>query len=211
MRAHSPWLRRFRWTSWPSAAWNASSSSACRADNSGVDERTLEAVISALDDPERFNQLLQAVQAASDSGASIGARAAALLGLIRKAIDRLRERDRLDEAAVLQTVADSAPHMTADMMLSLLREAREQTETGEPPLAAKVIARMGDGAVANFVAGSIVAELAPPNGSRSRSGRSFQRMTGSTACSNSPRRPRRSRLLAAMPASKTSGRTPPTC
>jgi HEAT repeat protein len=141
------------------AAWERIVEFCLQGDNSAVvDERTLEAVITALDNPERFNELLQAVQAASDNAASIGARAAALLGLIRKAMDRLRERNQLDETAVLQTVADSAAHMTPEMMLSLLREAREQTENGEPPLAAAVIARMGDGAVANFVAGSIVAE-----------------------------------------------------
>jgi HEAT repeat protein len=141
------------------AAWDRIVEFCLQGDNSAVvDERTLEAVITALDNPERFNELLQAVQGTSDNAASIGVRAAALLGLIRRAMDRLRERNQLDEAAVLQTVADSAGHMTAEMMLSLLREAREQGENGIPPLAAAVVARMGDGAVASFVAGSIVAE-----------------------------------------------------
>jgi len=141
------------------AAWERIVEFCLQGDNSAVvDERTLEAVITALDNPERFNELLQAVQAASDNAASIGARAAALLGLIRKAMDRLKERNQLDEAAVLQTVADSTAHMTAEMMLSLLREAREQSENGEPPLAAAVVARIGDSAVVSFVAGSIVTE-----------------------------------------------------
>ena len=111
---------------------------------SGIDERTLEAVIGALDNPDRFNELLQAVQSSSGGGASIGARAAALLGLIRKAIEVLKERDRLDQAAMLQTIADSAAHMTPDMMLSFLQQARETTETDEPPLAATIVDRMGD-------------------------------------------------------------------
>jgi len=141
------------------AAWERIIEFCLQGDNSAVvDERTLDAVISALDNPERFNQLLQAVQAASDNAASIDARAAALLGLIRKAMDRLKERSQLDEGAVLQTVADSTARMTAEMMLSLLREAREQGDNGESSLAAAVVARIGDGAVASFVAGSIVAE-----------------------------------------------------
>ena len=141
------------------AAWESIIEFCLQGDSSAaIDERTLEAVINALDDPGRFNELLKAVQAASDKGASIGARAAALLGLIRKAIDTLKERDQLDETAVLQTVADSAAFMTPDMMLSFLREAREQTDSGEPPFAAEVIARMGDGTIATFVAGSVVAE-----------------------------------------------------
>jgi len=141
------------------AAWERIIEFCLQGDNSAVvDERTLEAVITALDNPERFNELLQAVQAGSDDARSIGARAAALLGLIRRAMDRLQERSQLDEAAVLQTVADSAGHMTAEMMLALLREAREQSQNGEPPLAAAVVARMRDSAVASFVAGSIVQE-----------------------------------------------------
>jgi len=141
------------------AAWNRIIEFCLQGNaNSGIDERTLEAVIGALDNPDRFNELLQAVQSSSGSGASIGARAAALLGLIRKAIEVLEARGRLDQAAIVQTVADSAAHMTPEMMLSFLQQARETTETGEPPLAATIVDRMGDRAVANFVAGSIIAE-----------------------------------------------------
>jgi HEAT repeat protein len=141
------------------AAWESIVEFCLQGDNkSTIDERTLEAVISALDNPERFNELLRAVQAAADKGASMGARAAALLGLIRKAIDRLRERNQLDETAVLQTIADSAAFMTPEMMLSFLHEAREHTDDGEPPLAAAAIAQMGDHTIATFVARSVVAE-----------------------------------------------------
>ena len=141
------------------AAWNRIIEFCLQGNaNSGIDERTLEAVIGALDNPDRFNELLQAVQSSSGSAASIGARAAALLGLIQKAIEVLKARDRLDHAAIVQTVANSAGHMTPEMMLSFLQQARETTETGEPPLAATIVDRMGDRAVANFVAGSIIAE-----------------------------------------------------
>jgi HEAT repeat protein len=141
------------------AAWESIVEFCLRGDtNPTIDERTLEAVINALHDPERFNELLRAVQGAADKGASMGARAAALLGLIRKAIERLKERNQLDETAVLQTIADSAAFMTPETMLSFLREAREDTDTGEPPLAAAAIAQMGDRTIASFVAGSVVAE-----------------------------------------------------
>src|SRR5436309_4404831 len=59
------------------AAWNRIIEFCLQGNTSGaIDERTLEAVIGALDNPERFNELLQAVQSASGGGASIGARAA---------------------------------------------------------------------------------------------------------------------------------------
>ena len=125
---------------------------------STVEDRVLDEVIAALDG-DRFSELVRAVQSGTgERTSSIGARAAALLTLIRKAVERLRERDRLDEAAVLQSVADSAAHMTPDMMLSFLQEARDEQQRGDAPLAAPIVERIGDQAIAKFVAGSVVAE-----------------------------------------------------
>ena len=123
-----------------------------------IDERALEAVIGALESAERFEELLAQIQSEEASGASIGARAAALLGLIQKAIETLKERRQTDHGPLLQRVADSAAHMTPEMMLSFLQQARQQTPTGEPPLAAAIVERMGDGTIATFVAGAVVAE-----------------------------------------------------
>jgi HEAT repeat protein len=106
-----------------------------------------------------LGELIRAVQSAtSDRSASIGARAGALLTLIRKAVERLRERDRFDEAAILQSVADSAAHMTPEMMLSFLQEAREEQERGDAPLAMPIVERISEGTIAQFVASSVVAE-----------------------------------------------------
>ena len=140
------------------AAWNSIIEFCLQGNsNAPIDERMLEAVISALDDPSRFDQLLQAVQSSSGTGASMGARAAALMGLIRKAIETLRARDNdVDQSAVMQTIADSAARMTPEMMLSLIQSARE--ESGEAPIAASVISRMGDTTIASFVASSVVNE-----------------------------------------------------
>jgi len=141
------------------AAWKSIIEFCLLGDTSAsIDERTLEAVIGALDNPERFNELLQAVQSAPPGAASVGARAAALLGLIQKAIERLKARGELDESAVTQTIADSAAHMTPDMMLSLIQQAREPTEGGEPQLAAAILSQMGDNTIASFVANAVVAE-----------------------------------------------------
>jgi hypothetical protein len=141
------------------AAWKSIIEFCLHGDTSAaIDERTLQAVIGALDNPERFNELLEAVQSAPAGAASMGARAAALLGLIQKAIERLKERGELDESAVMRTIADSAAHMTPDMMLALIQQSREPTDTGDPPLAKAIVSQMGDNTVASFVANSVVAE-----------------------------------------------------
>jgi hypothetical protein len=140
------------------AAWSRIVEFCLQGNDATVEDRVLDAVIAALD-ADRFEELVKAVQSAEGAGSgTIGARAAALLNLIRKAIDRLRENDRLDEAAVLQSVADSAAQMTPDMMLSFLQEAREEKQRGDAPVAAPILARMGDDTIAKFVAGSVVAE-----------------------------------------------------
>ena len=141
------------------AAWDRIIEFCLQGNDATVEERVLDAVIAALD-ADRFAELVKAVQSTEGKSASIGARAAALLNLIRKAIDRLREQDRLDEAAVLQSVADSAAQMTPEMMLSFLQQAKEEKQRGDAPLAAPIVERIGgnDNTIAEFVAGSVVAE-----------------------------------------------------
>jgi len=141
------------------AAWKSIIEFCLQGDTSAaIDERTLEAVIGALDNPERFNELLQAVQSAPAGAASMGARAAALLGLIQKAIEQLQAGGELDQSAVTQTIADSAARMTPDMMLSLIQQAREPTDTGEASLAATIISQIGEDTIASFVGNAVVAE-----------------------------------------------------
>jgi hypothetical protein len=140
------------------AEWERIIEFCLQGNDATVEERVLDAIIAALD-ADRFGELVKAVQSAETGGsASIGARAAALLNLLRKAIERLRDQGRLDEAAVLQSVADSAAQMTPDMMLSFLQEARAETQRGDMPMAAPIIERMTDPTIAQFVAGAVVAE-----------------------------------------------------
>src|SRR5258705_7975346 len=140
------------------AAWERIIEFCLQGDIDGsIDERALEAVIAAFDSVERFSELIERVQSASGAAASVGARAAALLGLIHKALEVLKERQE-DASPVMQTISDSAAHMTPDMMLAVLQQARQQTETGEPPLAASIVERMGDDTVAAFGSASVVAE-----------------------------------------------------
>ena len=142
------------------AAWDRIIEFCLQGDSDGsIDERALEAVIGALDSAERFGELIEAHPVGIRPAVPASGRgAAALLGLIQKAIETLKERRQTDHGPLLQTIADSAAHMTPDMMLAFLQQARQQTDTGEPPLAAAIVERMGDGTIATFVSGSVVAE-----------------------------------------------------
>ena len=141
------------------AAWDRIIEFCLRGHGEGsIDDRALNAVISALDDADRFGELIEAIQTPSAGGVSIGARAAALLGLIQRAIETLKDGREIDQARMLQTIADSAGRMTPDMMLSFLQQAKQATDSGESALAAQIVGRMGDPTIATFVAGSVVAE-----------------------------------------------------
>ena len=71
--------------------------------------RAIESLVEAVGDPTRFGELLDRLQRApAASGASIGARAAALLQLLQTAVDAAKASGAAAADAVLQTIADSS-------------------------------------------------------------------------------------------------------
>jgi hypothetical protein len=129
-------------------------------DASTLDERALASLLETLGDGSKFGALLDRLQTAETGagGASVGARAAALLQLLRKMRDAATERQGEEGAAlVLQTAADGASRLTPEMMLALVGQSL--AGSGEDAkVASGVLDRMNDPTVASFVAGSIVSE-----------------------------------------------------
>jgi hypothetical protein len=125
----------------------------------GLDERALSALLETLGDTSRFGMLLDRLQHdAVGGGATVGARVAALLQLVRRMRDTAVERQGEQGAAVaLQTAADAASRLTPDMLLALVGHART-ADAGDADVAAGIVERISDGTVASFVAGSIVSE-----------------------------------------------------
>ncbi len=122
------------------------------------DDRDLEALVDALGDTARFSELLDRFQhAPALQNASIGARAAALLHLLRTALDAARARG--DEAAeqALQTIAASSARLSPEMLLALLDE-RTAPDAAHAGMATAVVERMTDATIASFVANAVVAE-----------------------------------------------------
>jgi len=124
-----------------------------------IDESALASLLETLGDGSRFGELLDRLQTTRAAGStSVGARAAALLQLIRRIADAASKRSG-DEGAevVLQNAADAASRLTPEMLLALIGHARSP-DLQQSQVAAAVVDRMGDGAIAGFVAGSVVAE-----------------------------------------------------
>lgn len=158
-----------------------------------LDDRALAALVEALGDSAQFGELVARLQsAASEGGASLGVRTAALMQLLRAAIDAVEQRGTGREA-VLQIVADAMARLTPDMMLAMLSHIGPlgagagafggEGDAGPGTLAAAILARMTDRAVASFVARSVAAEC----GATERLARAFEALV--------PDRDRRDRLL----------------
>jgi hypothetical protein len=139
------------------AEWDQIVAYCLRGDAPALDERSLAALLDTLGDPDRFGELLERFQTSPAGGdASIGARAGALLALIRTLTRELSERQQ-DPGLLLQTVADAAARLTPDMMLALISQARSASAE-QSGLASSIITRMSDNTVASFVAASVATD-----------------------------------------------------
>jgi hypothetical protein len=140
------------------AEWDRIIASCLRGDQVRFDERALAALVAALGDRERFAEFLERFEHSAVSGAaSLGARAAALIHLLRTALDAARARGAEVEEQALETIAASSARLTPEMMLALL-DQRTSPEPADAAMANAVVDRMTDSTMASFVANSVLAE-----------------------------------------------------
>ncbi len=154
------------------AEWSRIIAHCLQSDAATLDDRAIAMMIDTFANPERLRAFLDTLQNTGDGqgGTSIGARAAALLALLRRAIDVAGRRGAQEAERILETVADAAPRLTPEMMLAL---------AGERP----VVDRMNDSGIASFVAHSVVSE----RGATERLAQAFQALV--------PEAERKQRLL----------------
>jgi len=124
----------------------------------GLDERARQSLADTLGDAGQFGDLLEHFQQSTALAAvSVNVRLAALLHLMRAALEAARSRAPAGADQALQTMADSCARLTPDMMLALLG-ARQSPDAADAEMAGALLERMTDETVASFVARSITAE-----------------------------------------------------
>jgi HEAT repeats/PBS lyase HEAT-like repeat len=129
-----------------------------QGDASALDERALASLVDSAGDPETFGELLEHFQQSeSASGLSVGVRVAALLQLMRAALEAAKNRNPADADRVMQTMADSCARLTPEMMLATLG-SRQSPDAADARMANSILERMSDHTVASFVARSVTAE-----------------------------------------------------
>lgn len=140
------------------AEWDRIIAHCMQGDVLEIDERALAVLTEIAADSERFGEFLQRLQTSGEGDAKAGARAAALLRIVRSLVARISARapDELDRT--LRSMAEATSRLTPDMMLALLAQAEQREAGTEGAAAGQIVDRIGDRTVAAFVAGNIIAE-----------------------------------------------------
>jgi HEAT repeat protein len=140
------------------AQWDRIIAMCLQGDMSGLDARALDTLSESLGDSQRFGDLLEHFQnATSVETASVSVRLAALLQLMRTALDAAQSRNPEAAEQLLQTMADSCARLTPEMMLAMLG-SRQSPNAADAQLATALTERMRDPTVASFVARTITIE-----------------------------------------------------
>jgi len=157
------------------AEWDRIIANCLQGDTVDLDEATLTQLLELTGDPERFGDFLTRLQDAGGADTKVGARAAALLRIIRGLIDHVNKQspDGLD--AMLRSVAQATSKLTPDMMLAML--SQRDLGTGEGEMVGAIVDRMNERTIAKFVAGNIVAE----RGATGRLAQAFEALVPDTA------------------------------
>jgi hypothetical protein len=153
------------------AEWGQIIAQCLQGNAAALDDRALASMLDTFADSARLRAFVDAMQTATaGAGVTIGARAAALLQLLRRTLEASAARGPQETDRIVKAVAEVAPQLTPDLMLGL---------AGEPA----VVAQMGDAGVASFVANAVIAE----RGATERLAQAFQALV--------PENERKQRLL----------------
>lgn len=139
------------------AEWDRILTHCLNGDAASLDERAIAALLDAVNDRDQFQQLLDRLQTMSATGgASIGARAAALIQLLRTAIDAAKGSG-IGADNVLQTAAEGVSRLTPEMLLALIGH-RQSASAEDAQVISGMLERVPDASIATFVARSVAAE-----------------------------------------------------
>jgi hypothetical protein len=146
-----------------SAGWDRIIAYCLQGDYASLDGSALASLFEVPGDPTQCVALLDRLERGpAASGATMTARAAALLNLVSAAVDAAGDTG-VDGAAgqgaareqILHTVAQAGARLSPDMLLALLAH-RQSGDPGHAQLASGVLERMSDGTISSFVANSVV-------------------------------------------------------
>jgi hypothetical protein len=138
--------------------WDRIIASCLEGDRGVMDDAAMKMLLEAVSSADTFGDLLEHFQRyQAMSGVSIEARAAALLQLMRRALEAVKKANPDDSERAMQTMADACARLSPEMMLALL-DKRQALDTAEAQMAAAIVDRVNEQCVASFVAQSVTTE-----------------------------------------------------
>jgi HEAT repeat protein len=138
--------------------WDRIMASCLEGDRGVMDDAAMQALLEAVSSSETFGDLLEHFQRfQAMSGVSVDARAAALLQLMRSALEAVKKNNPDDADRAMQTMADACARLSPEMMLALL-DKRHAPDAVDAQMAAAIVDRVNEQCVASFVARSVTTE-----------------------------------------------------
>ncbi|HXE81588.1 MAG TPA: HEAT repeat domain-containing protein [Vicinamibacterales bacterium] len=137
------------------ADWQAIIRHCLEDDRVTLDESVIRALLEAVERSEVLRDLLKHLECdAAESGAV--AQAQAIARMLQYIADAVAERqpDRLEQ--VLDTMAQAASQLSPETLVQLLARRVQGESESEPDVVSRVLSRMGDEAIGEFVAHSLV-------------------------------------------------------
>src|SRR4030095_3454582 len=139
-------------------SWDRIIAYCLQGEKTALDDGALASLLEALSDPERFSRLVEQFQRTpSPDGAKVGLRIAALLQLMRTAIEAARLRGDAEVNRAFETIAASCARPTPEMMIAML-DRRHGQDREEANMVSTVADRMTDTAIASFMARAVAAD-----------------------------------------------------
>ena len=118
------------------ATWDNVLGSCLKGEAVELDDSVIDLLLKSLGDAGSFGALLDRLQEKADAdGASVSAQVGALLQLLKSALAAVEARQVKSREQVLETVAESSPHLSPDMMLGLMaqRQSARPEDSGWRP------------------------------------------------------------------------------
>ena len=142
----------------------------CLYGEGALDPAAMSALLETLGDSPRFGELIERLQSQASGDATVSARAAALIEMVKQMLAASAELSgESSKEGLLQTVADSSARLTPDMLIAIIEQARAP-EDAQSEVAAAVVDRIGDDTAASFVARNVARD----NGATERLAQALQ-------------------------------------
>jgi HEAT repeat protein len=141
-------------TAGKAAVWDRVIANCLQGDTLSLDDEAMRELLEVAGNSDQLAELVTELESRANEAGGIGARAAAVLRMLRSIVDVVSKGEPEHLEPVLRNMAGAVGQLTPDTLIDLLSK-RGETEEG-PRLMNAVMSRMTDKTIAQFVARNVV-------------------------------------------------------